>query len=160
MSYITQEKNSTIIKGHGIAFEILNTLSEKFGFTYDVFVPARRTLMNEKGGILHMLTQGVSLISWLSNTYCYLFKWSNCHSYSILYHPLFLLPSTHAQPIWTFHWFLLHVCFNLNWSILLISDTLSGESSQDKLNPVPLHYHHYFPFLYMNWNFNHIIISI
>lgn len=99
LSYITQEKNSTIIKGHGIAFEILNTLSEKFGFTYDVFVPARRTLMNEKGGILHMLTQGVSLISWLSNTYCYLFKWSNCHSYSILYHPLFLLPSTHAQPI-------------------------------------------------------------
>lgn len=59
MSWVVSGKNNTLI-GKGIAFEILDTLSEKFGFTYEVYLPSKNTLINEKGSILNMLTQGVS----------------------------------------------------------------------------------------------------
>ncbi|XP_065213318.1 glutamate receptor ionotropic, delta-1 [Planococcus citri] len=57
MSWVVHGKNETLI-GKGIAFEILDTLSRKFGFTYEISLPTRKTLINEKGSILNMLTQG------------------------------------------------------------------------------------------------------
>lgn len=65
MSWVVRDRNNTLI-GKGIAFEILDTLSRKFGFTYEVFLPTRKTLINEKGSILNMLTQGVSNVHFFS----------------------------------------------------------------------------------------------
>lgn len=58
LSWVTKEINGTLI-GHGIAFEIVETLRQRYGFTYDVVVPTRETLLNENGSIIHMLINGV-----------------------------------------------------------------------------------------------------
>lgn len=79
-SWVTYEKNNTI-KGHGIAFEILNTLSEKFGFVYEVTIPTSNTLINEKGSILNMLIKGVS--------YNFYFTIMTVWSVSIFFRPIF-----------------------------------------------------------------------
>ncbi|KAL5240574.1 hypothetical protein ACI65C_007984 [Semiaphis heraclei] len=57
LSWVTKEINGTLI-GHGIAFEIVETLRQRYGFTYDVVVPTRETLLNENGSIIHMLING------------------------------------------------------------------------------------------------------
>ncbi|XP_072161417.1 glutamate receptor ionotropic, delta-1-like [Bemisia tabaci] len=49
-----QDVNGTMI-GRGIAFEILNTLQEKFGFTYEIRLPSSMSLLDEKGTITDML---------------------------------------------------------------------------------------------------------
>lgn len=58
MSWVTKETNGSLI-GHGIAFEIVETLRQRYGFTYDVVVPTRETLLNENGSIVYMLVKGV-----------------------------------------------------------------------------------------------------
>lgn len=58
LSWVTKESNGTLI-GHGIAFEIVETLRQRYGFTYDVVVPTRETLLYENGSIVYMLIKGV-----------------------------------------------------------------------------------------------------
>jgi len=58
LSWVTKEINGTLI-GHGISFEIVETLRQRYGFTYDVVIPTRETLLNENGSIIHMLINGV-----------------------------------------------------------------------------------------------------
>ncbi|XP_026810663.1 ionotropic receptor 93a isoform X1 [Rhopalosiphum maidis] len=57
LSWVTKEINGTLI-GHGIAFEIVETLRQRYGFTYDVVIPTRETLLNENGSIIYMLVNG------------------------------------------------------------------------------------------------------
>lgn len=46
--------------GEGIAFEIVETLQQKFGFTYQVVTPSRNILGDETTGIFGLLHSGVS----------------------------------------------------------------------------------------------------
>ncbi|XP_050530491.1 ionotropic receptor 93a isoform X2 [Daktulosphaira vitifoliae] len=57
LSWVTTEPNGTLI-GHGIAFEIVETLRQRYGFTFDVVKPIRKTLLNENGSIIQMVING------------------------------------------------------------------------------------------------------
>lgn len=57
----TNVNSSGNLIGKGIAFEIMETLREKFGFTYQVVTPSRNLLGDANNGIFGMLHSGVSV---------------------------------------------------------------------------------------------------
>jgi hypothetical protein len=60
MSWVTTNNKTGKLEGHGIAFEILNTLSAKYEFSYEIILPSRKTLLDQDGSIMNILKTGVS----------------------------------------------------------------------------------------------------
>ncbi|KAI5733654.1 hypothetical protein M8J76_014282 [Diaphorina citri] len=58
MSWVTTNNKTGKLEGHGIAFEILNTLSAKYEFSYEIILPSRKTLLDQDGSIMNILKTG------------------------------------------------------------------------------------------------------
>ncbi|KAL1459604.1 hypothetical protein WDU94_011569 [Cyamophila willieti] len=58
MSWVTVDNKTGRLHGNGIAFEILNTLSAKYEFTYEIILPTRQTLLDQEGSIMNILKTG------------------------------------------------------------------------------------------------------
>ncbi|RZF37350.1 hypothetical protein LSTR_LSTR010445 [Laodelphax striatellus] len=54
MSRVEKDKNG-VLRGSGIAFQIIETLRKQYGFTYSIVAPSKDILGDEKSGILELL---------------------------------------------------------------------------------------------------------
>jgi len=59
-SYTTRDSKGKLV-GHGTAFEFVEVLQEKFGFTYEVVVPEDNDIGDRDRGLLGMLNHKVRL---------------------------------------------------------------------------------------------------
>lgn len=54
------DKETGVIKGAGIAFDVIHEIQKRVGFYYNITMPDQNTLGNENVGVMKLLKSGVS----------------------------------------------------------------------------------------------------